>query len=403
MTDLDRSVTAMMARGKGILAADESIATMSSRLAAAGVAPTEASRRDYREMLITTPGLSQGASGVILCDETFRQRLSSGATFPQALAQTGILPGIKVDTGAKPLAGRPGEKVTEGLDGLRERLACYAALGARFAKWRAVIGIANGSPSWQALRANAHALARYAGLCHEAGIVPIVEPEVVMDGGHPMDQCARATMATLLATITELREFSIAVDRVVLKPNMVTPGKSSAELATPDEVARATLTALYTVLPDDLGGVAFLSGGQAPGQAAANLAAIRSLPTPWPVTFSFGRALVEPALAAWRGEPDRIWAGQQALAGRVAACTAALAGQGSQAADVIALASLMPRPRADGSAAETSNGHGAGGKLRLLPVREKLPFLKTSGPGNGVRAWRHAHAEAARQRRDYGR
>ena len=383
MTDLNRSVAAMMARGKGILAADESIATMSSRLAAAGVAPTEVNRRDYREMLITTPDLSRGVSGVILCDETFRQRLAGGATFPEALASAGILPGIKVDTGAKPLAGKPGEKVTEGLDGLRERLAEYAALGARFAKWRAVIGIADGRPSWQALRANAHALARYAGLCQEAGIVPIVEPEVVMDGEHPMEQCARATMATLLATVTELREFNIALDRVVLKPNMVTPGKSSAELAMPDEVARATLNALYTVLPDDLGGVAFLSGGQPPEQAAANLAAIRGLPTPWPVTFSFGRALVEPALAAWRGEPDRIWAGQQALAGRVAACSAALAGGLSPAADLIALP-LLPRPRADHGSADSCagdsrNGHSPAGKLRLLPVREKLPFLKGSG------------------------
>ena len=394
MLDFNRSVAELMARGKGILAADESIATMSSRLANAGVAPTERSRRDYREMLVSTPGLSRGVSGVIFCDETFRQRVSGGATFPQALAEAGILPGIKVNTGAKPLAGQRGEKVTEGLDGLRERLAEYAALGARFAKWRAVIGIADGRPSWQALRANAHALARYATLCQEAGIVPVVEPEVLMDGAHSMAQCGRITMAALMATFTELREFGARLDEMVLKPNMVLPGKDSAEFATPGEVARATLNALYTILPGETGGVAFLSGGQPPGTATANLAAIRALPAPWPVTFSFGRALVDPALAAWRGEPDRVWAGQDALAGRVAACSAALTGAGRQADDPL----TIPAPRP----ADAPAGRPVA-RLRLVPVRERLPFLKPSGAGNGARAWRHAHAEAARQRRDYGR
>jgi fructose-bisphosphate aldolase class I len=324
--DLSRSVDELMARGKGILAADESIATMSSRLANAGVAPTGESRRAYREMLVATPGLSRGISGVILCDETFRQRVSSGATFPHALADAGMLPGIKVDTGAKPLAGHPGETVTEGLDGLRGRLAEYAALGARFAKWRAVIVIADDCPSWQAMRANAYALARYAALCQEAGIAPIVEPEVLMSGGHSMQHCARTTMAVLMATFSELKEFGTRLDAIVLKPNMVVPGKDSAELVTPDEVARATLSVLHTILPEETGGVAFLSGGQSPARATANLAAIRGLPAPWPVTFSFGRALVDPALAAWRGEQGRAWAGQRALSQRVAACSAALAG-----------------------------------------------------------------------------
>jgi fructose-bisphosphate aldolase class I len=369
---------------------------MSSRLANAGVAPTEDSRRGYREMLVTTPGLSRGVSGVILCDETFRQRLSSGATFPEALADAEMLPGIKVDTGAKPLAGWPGETVTEGLDGLRGRLSEYASLGARFAKWRAVIAIADGRPSYQALRANAHALARYAALCQEAGIVPIVEPEVLMDGAHSMRQCARTTMAALMAVFTELQEFGVRLDAMVLKPGMVLPGKDSAELAAPGDVARATLNALYTILPAETGGVAFLSGGQPPDQATANLAAIRSLPTPWPVTFSFGRALVDPALAAWRGEADRAWAGQRALSQRVAACSAALAGSVSPAADDEIPAPLLPRPAA------AANGRPAA-KLRLVPVREKLPFRKASGASNGVRAWRHTHAEAARQRRDYGR
>jgi fructose-bisphosphate aldolase class I len=393
--DLNRSVAELMARGKGILAADESIATMSSRLAQAGVAPTEDSRRDYREMLVTTPGLSRGVSGVILCDETFRQRVSGGATFPHALADAGILPGIKVDTGAKPLAGQPGEKVTEGLDGLRERLAEYAALGARFAKWRAVIVIADGCPSWPALRANAHALARYAALCQEAGIVPVVEPEVLMDGAHSMDQCGRTTVAALMATFTELQEFGTRLDRMVLKPNMVVPGQDSGEFSAPDEVARATLNALHTILPEETGGVAFLSGGQPPGTATANLAAIRALPAPWPVTFSFGRALVDPALAAWRGEPDRIWAGQRALSDRVAACSAALTGADLPAEEPAGIPRAL-RP-------VVSAGDSRAAKLRLVPVREKLPFLKTSGSSNGVRAWRHAHAEAARQRRDYGR
>jgi fructose-bisphosphate aldolase class I len=399
--DLNRSVAELMARGKGILAADESISTMSSRLANAGVAPTEESRRDYREMLVTTPGLCRGVSGVILCDETFRQRLSGGASFPGALAGAGMLPGIKVDAGAKPLAGRPGETVTEGLDGLRGRLAEYAALGARFAKWRAVIVIAAGRPSWQALRANAHALARYATLCQEAGLVPIVEPEVLMDGAHSMDRCAKATIAALMATFAELREFGARPDAIVLKPNMVLPGKDAAELATPAEVARATLNVLHAMVPAETGGVAFLSGGQSPGRATANLAAIRALPAPWPVTFSFGRALVDPALAAWRGEPDRAWLGQRALAERVAACSAALTGSAGPAGPAEAEddTATVPAPRQGAGAA----GSQGAARLRLVPVREKVPFLKGSGAGNGVRAWRHTHAEAARQRRDYGR
>jgi len=393
--DLNRTVAELMARGKGVLAADESIATMSSRLADAGVAPTGDNRRDYREMLVTTPGLSQGVSGVILCDETFRQRVSGGATFPGALADIGILAGIKVDSGAKPLAGQPGEKVTEGLDGLRDRLAAYAALGASFAKWRAVIDIGDGRPSWRALRANAHALARYAALCQEAGVVPIVEPEVLMDGAHTLDRCARATVATLMAVFAELQDVGVRLDAIVLKPNMVVPGAKSAELATPDEVARATLSALHTIVPEETGGVAFLSGGQPPERATANLAAIRALPTPWPVTFSFGRALVDPALAAWRGEPDRAWAGQRALAQRVAACSGALTGAAAAAAgDVLTIPA--PRPVNGGT-------DRPGAKLRLAPVRAKLPFLKTSGAANGARAWRHAHAAAARQRRDHGR
>ena len=347
MTDLNGTVAELMARGKGILAADESIATMSARLEGAGVAATAQNRCAYREMLVTTPGLSQGVSGVILSDETFRQRLAAGPTFPEALASAGILTGIKVDTGAKPLAGQPGEKVTEGLDGLRERLSEYASLGARFAKWRAVIVIADGCPSRQALRANAHALCRYAALCHEAGIVPIVEPEVLMDGQHSMDLCAKASIAAQLATFAELQEFGIQLDAVVLKPNMVVPGKDSAEVAGPEEVAKATLETLCMAVPEEVGGIAFLSGGQPPAKATANLAAIRCLPAPWPVTFSFGRALVDPALAAWRGVPAKVTAGQRALGQQVAANSAALTGGFSLPADAMLMALDDPDPDPD--------------------------------------------------------
>ncbi|WP_232778507.1 class I fructose-bisphosphate aldolase [Carbonactinospora thermoautotrophica] len=326
VTDLARTAAAMVAPGKGILAADESIKTMSARLEKAGVAPTEENRRAYREMLVTTPGLAEGISGVILCDETFRQSLSDGSTFPEGLTQRGMLPGIKVDTGAKPLAGAPGETVTEGLDGLRERLAEYVALGARFAKWRAVIVIGDGRPTQRALRANAHALARYAALCQEAGLVPIVEPEVLMDGAHPMSRCAAVTSATLLEVFAELRDFGVQLDGIVLKPNMVVPGKDSAEDVTPEDVARATVDTLRPVVPEEVAGIAFLSGGQSAAQATANLAAMQQLQAPWPLTFSFGRALVDPALAAWKGDPQRVADGQQALAHRVRCNTAALKG-----------------------------------------------------------------------------
>ncbi len=326
VTDLARTAAAMVAPGKGILAADESIKTMSARLEKAGVAPTEENRRAYREMLVTTPRLAEGISGVILCDETFRQTLSDGSTFPEGLAQRGILPGIKVDTGAKPIAGAPGETVTEGLDGLRERLAEYVKLGARFAKWRAVITIGDGRPTHRALRANAHALARYAALCQEAGLVPIVEPEVLMDGSHTSRRCASVTSATLLEVFAELRDFEVRLDGIVLKPNMVVPGKDSGETLTPDEVARDTVGTLRTVVPEEVAGIAFLSGGQSATQATANLAAMQQLEAPWPLTFSFGRALVDPALAAWRGDPERVADGQRALAHRVKCNTAALKG-----------------------------------------------------------------------------
>ncbi|MDQ4011907.1 MAG: fructose-bisphosphate aldolase class I [Actinomycetota bacterium] len=322
---LHATAQAMVSRPRGILAADESIGTMSSRLEKAGVAPTAENRRAYREMLLTTPELHRGISGVILSDETFNQKLSDGNTFPLAIHALGILPGIKVDTGAKPLANAPGEKITEGLDGLRERLVDYAARGARFAKWRAVITIGDGTPTIRALRANAHALARYAALCQETVIVPIVEPEVLMDGDHTIDRCAEVTSATLKLVMFELEDAGIDVSGIVLKPNMVVPGSTSGQQASPEEVAEQTVTTLMGVLPETLAGVAFLSGGQSPEVATANLAAMQQHDTPWPLTFSFGRALVDPALKAWHGDPALVAEGQQALADRVNPNSAAVA------------------------------------------------------------------------------
>jgi len=326
MTALAVTAARMVAAGKGILAADESIGTMSARLETAGVAPTAALRAAYRELLLTTPDLRDGISGVIFSDETLRQSLADGRRFPDAAADYGLLAGIKVDTGAKPLAGADGETVTEGLDGLRERLFEYAALGARFAKWRAVIRIGESTPSHWAIRANAHALARYAALCQEAGIVPIVEPEVLMDGGHDMACCAIVTSVVLLEVMGELHDAGVALEGIVLKPNMVLPGADAYDVASADDIAAVTLRSLITVVPASVAGVAFLSGGQGPVPATERLAAICRLDAPWPTTFSFGRALVDPALTAWRGQPERAAAGQAALAHRVRCNMAALSG-----------------------------------------------------------------------------
>lgn len=326
MSVLTETAAALVGGGKGILAADESVGTMSSRLEKAGVAPTEENRRAYRELLVLTPGLAGGVSGIIFCDETLRQRLSDDRPFPEAVQSLGILPGIKVDTGAKPLAGSPGDTVTEGLDGLFPRLEEYVSLGARFAKWRAVIAVDQSRPSAAAVRTNAHALARYASACHEAGLVPVVEPEVLMTGSHSMARCREVTAYVLHAVADELRSFGVDFAATVLKPNMVLPGSSSGEHASPDAVARATVEVLIEQMPAELAGVAFLSGGQSPREATANLAAMQSLPSPWPLTFSFGRALVEPALAAWRGEADLVEAGQQALFERTAANAGVLTG-----------------------------------------------------------------------------
>lgn len=323
--ELHGTAREMVSRPRGILAADESIGTMSSRLEKAGVPVSAENRRAYRQMLMTTPELHRGISGVILSDETFNQKLDDGQDFPLALHALKILPGIKVDTGAKPLALSPGEKVTEGLDGLRERLKDYVSRGARFAKWRAVIIIGDGLPTRNALRANAHALARYAALCQEAVLVPIVEPEVLMDGDHTIDRCAEVTRAMLEHVMAELDEAGVDLAGTVLKPNMVVPGSTSGQQASPQEVAEQTVTTLRAVLPESLAGVAFLSGGQSPEVATANLAAMQKHETPWPLTFSFGRALVDPALKAWHGDPTLVAAGQQALTARVEPNSAAVA------------------------------------------------------------------------------
>jgi len=319
------AAAALVAPGKGILAAGEGTAAMSARLAAAGIPATEGNRRAYREMLVTTPGLAGGISGVILCDETLRQHVTSTRTFPVALRELGMMPGITVDTGTRPLAGTWGETVTEGLDGLLPRLREYAELGAQFATWRAVLRLAPGRPSPVAVRANAQALGRYAAACHDAGLVAVVAPEVLMGRSHTLGHCETVTSMVLLEVMSELHEYGVDFEGVVLTPNMTLPGGESGEYPSPAEVAETTLGTLNGV-PATLAGVAFAAGRQRPEQATANLAAMQQIPHLWPLTFSFGRALTDPALAAWGGEPGRWEAGQRALAHRVAMNTAALWG-----------------------------------------------------------------------------
>lgn len=312
--ELETIARAMVAKGKGILAADESGATIKKRFDSINLESTEETRRTYREMLFTTPGMQEFISGVILYDETIRQKTSDGTPFPQHLAKIGVLPGIKVDTGAKPLAGFPGETITEGLDGLRERLAEYHNLGARFAKWRAVIDIADGVPTQFCIDANAHALARYAALCQEAGIVPIVEPEVLMDGSHSLERCEEVTSATLNSVFQQLHSHRIHLEGMILKPNMVIPGKKSATRASPETVAEATVRRLKRHVPAAVPGIAFLSGGQGSAQATEHLSLMNRLgPLPWELSFSYGRALQDEALKAWGGKPENFAAGQKAF------------------------------------------------------------------------------------------
>ena len=317
--DLESVALTLVAEGKGILAADESIPTLTRRFDTLGIQSTEQSRRTYREMLFTSPGAAEFISGAIMYDETIRQKSSGGAPLAEALTVQGILPGIKVDTGAKPLAGSPDETVTEGLDGLRDRLREYHGMGARFAKWRAVIHVTDALPSSACVRANAHALARYASLCQEQELVPIVEPEVLMDGSHTIERCEEVTGIVLHAVFHALFEQGVALEGILLKPNMVLAGKECARQASIEEVAIATLRCLRRHAPAAVPGIVFLSGGQNARLATAHLNAINRLPgpKPWKISFSYGRALQDPALEAWHGRDENLAAGQQALSRRV--------------------------------------------------------------------------------------
>lgn len=314
LKQLNSVAKAMVAGGKGILAADESSPTIKKRFDTIDTESTEENRRRYREMLFTTPGVAEYIGGVILYDETIRQSTSDGVPFPKYLNDLGMLAGIKVDTGAKNLAGFPGEKITEGLDGLRERMAEYYKMGAKFAKWRAVINIGDGIPSAFCLHANAHALARYAALCQEANIVPIVEPEVIMDGSHSIGRCEEVTSAALKVVFEQLAAHKVALEGMILKPNMVISGTDAADRAGPQEVAEATLRCLKAHVPSEVPGIAFLSGGQSAEEATEHLSLMNAMgDLPWELSFSYGRALQAPALDAWRGKEATFKAGQEAL------------------------------------------------------------------------------------------
>ncbi|HKZ73264.1 MAG TPA: class I fructose-bisphosphate aldolase [Steroidobacteraceae bacterium] len=330
-SELERIARAMVAPGKGILAADESTGTIKKRFDSIKLESTEEHRRTYREMLFTTPGAAQSISGVIFYDETLRQKTKEGVPFAEYLAKQGIIPGIKVDTGAKPLAMYPGETITEGLDGLRERLQEYHRLGARFAKWRAVIDIGAGIPTRFGIEANAHALARYAALCQEQDLVPIVEPEVLMDGAHTIERCAEVTEQVLQSTFDQLFEHRIYLEGMVLKPNMIISGKKAPQRAGPEEVAEWTVRMLKRHVPAAVPGIAFLSGGQTPEEATLHLSLMNTLgPLPWHLTFSYGRALQDTALKAWGGSAANFAAGQKELARRAKLNGLATAGRYSR-------------------------------------------------------------------------
>ena len=324
---------AMIVDGKGLLAMDESTGTCNRRFAALRIPQTEEARRAYRELLVCTPGLCQSISGAIFFDETIRQRTQSGKLFVQVLGEAGIIPGIKVDLGAKPLAGHPGELVTEGLDGLRARLEAYFEMGARFAKWRAVFRIAADSPSSACITANAHALARYAALCQEASLVPIVEPEVLMDGEHTLAQCGEVTHSVLRRVFDQLDQQGVVLEAMILKPNMVLPGSDCPVQDDIVTVADATMTCLFRSVPAAVAGIAFLSGGQSAELASARLNAMHRprasalARRPWPLSFSFGRALQQPALATWAGDDANRPAAQKALLLRARCNSAAVRGE----------------------------------------------------------------------------
>jgi|SRR5688572_21027375 len=330
MDDRDRlqaTIESLVQAGKGILAADESGPTIAKRFKAIGVESTEASRRAYRHLLLATPGLGAFISGVILYEETLDQRADDGTPLPELAARQGIVPGIKVDAGKIPLAGAPGDEITQGLDGLAKRLGAYKEQGARFAKWRAVYNVADALPSRLAIDANADSLARYAGICQEEGVVPIVEPEVLMDGGHTLERCAEVTEAVLHQVFAALQRHRVVYEHMLLKPSMVVAGKEQAGQASVNEVAVQTVRTLRRCVPPAVPGIFFLSGGQSPSDATAHLDAINRLgPQPWVLSFSYGRALQDPVLQAWKGQPGNTRSAQDALLERArlngAACSA---------------------------------------------------------------------------------
>jgi fructose-bisphosphate aldolase class I len=327
---LRETVTRLFADNKGLLAMDESNPTCNKRFASLGIPQTEEARRAYRELIVTTPGLGECIGGAILYDETIHQGKKDGTPFIEVLIEAGIIPGIKVDAGAKELAGHPGEKVSEGLDGLRGRLAEYSKMGARFAKWRAVIAIGDGIPSWGSIEANAHALARYAALCQEAGLVPVVEPEVLMDGEHSLEQCYKVTDEVLRTVFSQLFAQRVMLEGMILKPNMVLPGLACIRQETVDEVADATVSCFLRAVPAAVPAIAFLSGGQSPELASARLNAMNvrfNSRLPWAVAFSFSRAIQQPALEIWRGQEANLLAAQQALYHRARCNQAARRGE----------------------------------------------------------------------------
>ncbi len=321
---------ALVAGDKGLLAMDESTPTCNKRFASLGIPQNEATRRAYRELILTTPGLGESISGVILYDETIRQQKKYGTPFVTVISDAGIIPGIKVDIGAKEMAGRPGEKITEGLDGLRDRLAEYSLMGARFAKWRAVVAIGEGVPGRGCIEANAHALARYAALCQEVGLVPVVEPEVLMEGGHTIERCGEVTEEVLRAVFNQLHIQGVMLEGMILKPNMVLAGLTCPGQNDVNEVADATVRCLLRTVPAAVPGIAFLSGGQSCELASARLNAMNvrfKARLPWALAFSFARAIQQPALEIWAGKEANVPAAQNALLHRARCNQAARRGQ----------------------------------------------------------------------------
>jgi fructose-bisphosphate aldolase class I len=328
--DIIDTAKAMVADNKGLLAMDESFPTCNKRFAKLGIPETAEMRCDYREMIVTTKGLNKSISGAILFDETVHQQLKDGTSFIQSLTYNGIIPGIKVDAGTVDMAGRPGEKITEGLDNLRDRLKEYSGMGLRFAKWRAVITIGNGIPTQACIEANAHALARYAALCQEEGIVPIVEPEVLMDGDHTMERCFEVTEQVLHTVFNQLYKQGVVLEGMILKPNMIVPGLACKKQESVDEVAAATVKCLLRTVPAAVPGIAFLSGGQSSELASARLNAMNvrfKSELPWEVSFSFGRAIQQPALDIWHGKETNVPEAQKALYHRAMCNLAARRGE----------------------------------------------------------------------------